>query len=309
MTEKRKIRNITAVFIGVLVLVSGLITANGFLLGQPDIDARQSEKELEIMKSVISTAINMTKKRLQEERIEDGEEEDSRYQRRLLDFDENVIDGYYLHGQGVVFTVPFPCKSVGLALNLERELARLDEANMEKAFDIEEMEQELEMLVTEVELQRQELGLSHSVPPPPPPPAPEAPAVPELSEPELSEAEADRREALENARENMGKAVAKIRVRLKEAEEQSERLKEISLAEKVAIKQELINVLATHGGSLTQVKNDEYINLVLNENCEFFGWRNRESARTVLSVRKADIIAHITGQISLDQFKSKIIEY
>ena len=310
MTEKRMIRIAASALSVLIVLAACLVGISGSSLGQPGRDSGKAEKELEIMKSVISTTISMTKQRLAEER-EEGEDYRSRYQRYMVDFNENAIDGYYLHGQGVVFTIPFPCESAGFSLNLERELARLDEAGLEHSLDIEEMEQEIEMLVTEVELQRQELGLPHAVPPPPPPfSAPEAPAEPEIPETELSGPElAGKKEALARARENVEKAVARVRVRMKEAQEKSSQLEEMAAAEKEAIKEELINVLASHGGSLTQVKNGEFINLVLEESCEPLGWRNRNSKRTVLSVRKDDIIAHLTGQISLDELEAKIVEY
>ena len=140
----------------------------GFLVGQPDIDARQGEKELEIMKSVISTSMAMTRKSL---RAEENSDSRSRHGRYSMDLDEDAIEGYYLHGQGVIFTIPYPCQSGRFPMDWDREIdVRLDEIMEGELVEKEFLEQEVEMLITEVELQRQELGLSHAVPPPPPPP-------------------------------------------------------------------------------------------------------------------------------------------
>ena len=304
MTDKGKTRNRSTAVLVMLALCIGMIASTAFLTGQPDIDVRQGEKELEIMKSVISTSISMTKKRLREEENRESRE---RLERYFEEFDGDSIEGYYLHGQGVVFTIPYPCESGGFPRDLEREIdIRLDAIMEDELVNADELKLEMEMLVTEVELQRQELGLPHAVPPPPPPP--EAPEVPEL--PEISEQEsASRKAAASEAKKKLEESAVKIRTRLKEAREKSAEIERKAAAEREEIKQELINVLASHGGSLTQVKDSEYINLVLRDRCEFYNWRERDSSRTVLSVKKADIIARLTGQISMDQLRSRIVEY
>lgn len=278
----------------------------GFSAGQPNVDPVQGEKELEVMKSVISTSLSLAKKSLREE--EPQEIRFGRYRRYTTDFNADVIEGYYLHGQGVVFTIPYPCLSGRFPGNWENEIdIRLDEIMEGAEVDRDLVEQEVALLMNEVELQRQELGLLHSVPPPPPPPsAPPAPEAPESPDPAPAPAAA--KEAAEAAK-NLEKQVKKIKVRLGEVKEQTEEQKERTAKEREAIKKELIEVVAAHGGSLTQVRENEFINLILRDSCEPYSWDDSSDARTVLSVKKSDLSAYRSGQITLEQLKSRFIEY
>ena len=269
------------------------------MVGQPDVDKVQAEKELEIMKSVISTSLSLAKKGLRAEDSSEGRR--VRYERYATDFIEDGIEGYYLYGQGVVFTVPYPCLSGRFPGDWENEIhVRLDEIMEGDLIDREFLEQEVELLRNEVELQRQELGLSHSVPPPPPPPV-----APYAQEP----GDAARKEAIAEVEKNLENKVSKIKVRLREVKEQTAEQKEKTAKERQAIKQELISVVAVHGDSLTQVKENEFINLILWDQCEPFVWNNSKDERIVLSVRKSDISAYRSGQMTLEQLKSRFIEY
>ena len=286
-----------------LTIFSALIS---FSAGQPNIDPVQGEKELEVMKSVISTSLSLAKKSLREEESSEGRL--GRYRRFDSDFDADVIEGYYLHGQGVVFSIPYPCLSGRFSGNWENDInIRLDEILEEELVDNEFLEQEVELMLNEVELQRQELGLSNSVPPPPPPPG--APAAPEAPEsPKPAPAPAAAKEAVEAAK-NLQNQVKKIKVRLREVKEQTEEQKEKTAKERDAIKKELIEVVAVHGGSLTQVKDNEFINLILKDSCEFFSWDGSGDNRTVLSIKKSDLSAYRSGQITMEQLKSRFVEY
>jgi hypothetical protein len=285
-----------------LIFLSVFFALLSFSFGQPNIDPVQGEKELEVMKSVISTSLALVKKSLRDE--EGDEIRFSRYRWDSKDFNSDVIEGFYLHGQGVVFTIPYPCLSGRFPGNWENEIdIRLDEIMEEELVDSEFLKQEVELILNEVELQRQELGLSHTVQPPPPPPGvPEAPEAPESPDP------AAEMEAAEAAK-NLEKQVSKIKVRLREVKEQTEEQKEKAAKERETIKKELIEVVAVHGGSLTQVRENEFINLILKDNCEPFSWDGSGDARTVLSIKKSDLSAYRSGQLTLDQLKSSFVEY
>lgn len=286
-----------------LTIFSALI---GFSAGQPNIDPVQGEKELEVMKSVISTSLSLAKKSLREE--ESSESRLGRYRRFDSDFDADVIEGYYLHGQGVVFTIPYPCLSGRFSGNWENDInIRLDEIMEEELVDNEFLEQEVELMLNEVELQRQELGLPNKPHPAPAPPkapgAPEAPGSPEPAPgPEAAKHSAE-------AMKNLEKQVSKIKVRLREVKEQTEEQKEKTAKEREAIKKELIDVVSVHGGSLTQVKDNEFINLILKDSCEFFSWDGSGDNRTVLSIKKSDLSAYRSGQLTMEQLKSRFVEY
>ena len=289
-----------------ILFLTTFFILGGFSIGQPDIDPVQAEKELEVMKSVISTSLSLTKKSLR--KVETSESRRGRLERYTLDFDEESIEGYYLYGQGVVFAIPYPCLSGRFSADWEDDIdVRLEEVMEGALADRELVEQEVEILLNEVEMQRQELGLSHTVAPPPAPPA--APKPPAAPEPDPKPGSVASKEEIADAERNLEKKVSRIKVRLREVKEQTEEQKAKTAKEREAIKQELIGVVAVHGGSLTQVKENEFINLILRDQCRPFVWNDSKDERTVLSVKKADISAYRSGQITLDQLKSRFIEY
>ncbi len=289
-----------------ILFLTAFFILGGVSIGQPDIDPVQAEKELEVMKSVISTSLSLTKKSLR--KVETSESRRGRLERYTLDFDEESIEGYYLYGQGVVFTIPYPCLSGRFPGDWEDDIdVRLEEVMEGALADRELVEQEVEILMNEVEMQRQELGLSHAVPPPPAPPA--APMPPAAPEPDPKPGSVASKEEIVDAEKNLEKKVSRIKVRLREVKEQTEEQKAKTAREREAIKQELIDVVAVHGGSLTQVKENEFINLILTDQCRPFVWNDSKDERTVLSVKKADISAYRSGQVTLEQLKSRFIEY
>lgn len=293
-----------------LIFFTMVFILTGFLVGQPDIDTRQGEKEIEIMKSVISTSLAMTKKDLRSE-----EERDSRYRRYGLDIDVDVIEGYYLHGQGVVFTIPYPCLTGALEGELEELEINLDAISDMEMDDFDQLvdetaflEMQIEMRMHEFEMQRHELDLRNISPPRPPAPplAPDAPEIAGESESVEAAASSERQTEI---KKDIEKRVARIQVNLREVREKSEEQEKNAAVEREAIKQELINVIAVHGDSLTQVKENEYINLVLKDRCGRFDWGNTSEPQTVLSVKRSDLTAYRSGQLSLDQLKSRFVEY
>ena len=289
-----------------ILFLTTFFILGGVSIGQPDIDPVQAEKELEVMKSVISTSLSLTRKSLRE--VETSESRRGRLERYALDFDEESIEGYYLYGQGVVFTIPYPCLSGRFPGDWEDDIdVRLEEVMEGALADRELVEQEVEILLNEVEMQRQELGLSHSVPPPPAPPA--APNPPAAPEPDPKPGPVASKEDIAEAEKNLEKKVSRIKVRLREVKEQTEEQKAKTAKEREAIKQELIGIVAVHGGSMTQVKENEFINLILRDQCRPFVWNDSKDERTVLSVKKADISAYRSGQITMEQLKSRFIEY
>lgn len=95
----------------------------------------------------------------------------------------------------------------------------------------------------------------------------------------------------------------------KEAEEHRQRLDEV--------KEFLVEALANHGDSLTILKDDEYINLVLNSPSD--GWLLSSNSRNriyggsrraeYISVQKSWISDYKAGRLTLDQFKQKALSY
>jgi hypothetical protein len=136
---------------------------------------------------------------------------------------------------------------------------------------------------------------------PPQPPQPPQPAA-EPRSPQKKEEEIRKRV------EDLQRSVVKRR---EEAE-----LKRKQLLERLAqIKIYLIEALANHGDSLTHVKPNEFINLVLTAEegaAKVFNLTDSEgesSHREIMSVQKSVITEYKAGRLTLDAFKQKVLQY
>jgi hypothetical protein len=136
------------------------------------------------------------------------------------------------------------------------------------------------------------------VAPPQPPQAPQPAA-----EPRSPQREEEVRKKLEDLQRNV--------VKRREMEE----VKRKELLERLAqIKIYLIEALANHGDSLTHVKPNEYINLVLTaeDGDKWFKLADSEgesSHREIMSVQKSVITEYKAGRLTLDAFKQKVLQY
>jgi hypothetical protein len=73
------------------------------------------------------------------------------------------------------------------------------------------------------------------------------------------------------------------------------------------IKVYLIEAIANHGDSLTHVKPNEYITIIITtDEGDFFSQR---SQREVISVQKSAVMDYKTGKLTLDAFKQKVVNY
>lgn len=297
-----------------LALIAVLMVT-GALAAQPDIDSRQAEKELAIMKSVISTSLALLRKDLQAkyEAGAKGEGTSRRHVEYLHEMELSSIEGKYLFGQGVVFTIPYPCLGDDFPFEVAELEHRLQEMVEDQMVDEEYLVEEAEYLAEEAEralrdadLARRDVIIMRSSPSvPEPPEAPEAPDAPEPPNPEIP----DVPELSPEARARLERTVKDINLKLSVLREESEEQRKMVAEERAAIKEELVKVIATHGDSLTQLKDDQFINLVLRDQCGHFGWRSENSEQTILSVRKSDVRAYRTGQLTMDQFKDRVVEY
>ena len=76
------------------------------------------------------------------------------------------------------------------------------------------------------------------------------------------------------------------------------------------MKPALIEALAKHGDSLTIVKPEEYISLIISsERWGNFLSEEGEDGREVISVKKSVITDYKAGRITLDEFKKKVLIY
>jgi hypothetical protein len=113
------------------------------------------------------------------------------------------------------------------------------------------------------------------------------------------------RHALQEAQE-------KIKERRRQHELQLQKQKEL-LSE---VKVHLIEALANHGDSLTHVKSDEHINLILTPDRGgymiiggTFGDADDRPRHEIISVQKSLITDYKAGRLTLDGFRQKVLQY
>lgn len=300
-------------------------------------DRARMEKELEVMKGIIQTSLSFAGQEVPEFR----------------DWGRPQVEALYLYGQGAVFSIQAPGLGRRLFLDLGELSGRLERIAME-ALDPELLE--IQLRLTEDHLRRTERILGRgrgsaqeivqeweyelapippsppappSPPPPPSPPSPPAGETPRFEPapvPAPSPDTPERRRQLEERRRMLEERLEKRKAELKEQRERLLRLRQ-------RLEEELVQVAAQHGDSLTQVRPEEFVNFVLASGPEAMalefgvtaGTREKPeksqkskemrldggaSAGTrVLSVRKSDILAYKNGSLGLEQFKDRFLRY
>ena len=109
-------------------------------------------------------------------------------------------------------------------------------------------------------------------------------------------------------RKRLAEAQDKVKRRREESEQERQKLMEAVAQAKVY----LIEALANHGDSLTTVKPNEYVNLVLTTddvNVLFGGTEEPASHRQIISVQKSVITDYKAGRLTLEAFKQKVLQY
>jgi hypothetical protein len=140
--------------------------------------------------------------------------------------------------------------------------------------------------------------VAQAAPAPQPPQAPQPPP-----EPRSPQKEEEVRKKLEDLQRNV--------VKRREMEE----VKRKEVLERLAqIKVYLIEALANHGDSLTHVKPNEYINVVLTaeDGDKWFKLADSDGEsphREIMSVQKSVITDYKAGRLTLDTFKQKVLQY
>jgi len=126
---------------------------------------------------------------------------------------------------------------------------------------------------------------------PQPPPAPQAPKA--VTQEDLQKKLADLQEQAKKNRENQEQQRAQMTEALGK------------------IKTYLIETLANYGDSLTTIKPNEYITLVImtNDMGDLFGGDRSSSHCEMVSAQKSWITDYKAGKLSLDAFKQKVLQY
>jgi hypothetical protein len=273
---KRTLTSVVAVPVVLALLATGLTG------GEELFDSKRSQREIEIMCGILRTSLDFAAEDLE------GPFAPARWR---------SIDGFYLYGQGAVFVIPIPGpSSYGLRPRptgvvgwspaapappaaVENRLAEAYVVESLAAMEAAEAEQaEVEAYLAELE--------------------------------RLQEVEKNRKELAEQIEE------AKARAQERKAEiERLERKRAEQLAEYRAqlnqLEEQLVETLAGHGDSLSQVAPDEYVTLVLSPDGlghSRFSDESGQPAR-IVSVKKSTITAYKTGKLSEDAFRKAVLKY
>jgi hypothetical protein len=163
-----------------------------------------------------------------------------------------------------------------------------------------------------VQLQARALAESAAALAPPAPgvalQAPAIPAPPQAPPPAAAPVPTPRPDRDESVRRRLAEAQEEVKKRREETEQRRQRMLE-SVAQ---IKVYLIEALANHGDSLTHVRPNEYINIVITS--EEFGDKlffdsTDRGGNDVISVQKSIVTDYKAGRLTLDAFKQKVLQY
>lgn len=242
-------------------------------------DAKKSEEELEIMRGILRTTISYVE--------EKSQKQDSAWRYANL-------RAMYLTNQGVVFFIPFSGMTIANLSEQAEELRDYVQANQETLRLARELSSRA----------RNAAGKTTGAEPPAPPvppvrPAPPAPPVPPAA-PQIN-------------REELRKKVDDFRDQAKQRHEAAEANRAKMLQNLAEVKVHLIEAMANYGDSLTTVKPNEFINLVLETNEDngdmIWGQRGQERHQDIISVQKSWITDYKAGKLNLDGFKQKVLQY
>lgn len=289
-------------------------------------DVKRSQQELEIMRGILNTTLGFVASELRSRQATTGTARKDTF--LGSSYWSSNISAFYLYGQGAVFVVPvsglrgYSGRLTGTAKDfynaqLDYQLAvSATKALEQEATAIAGVGSGVGRGVAGGVAGGGRVGVSGGVGAGvtkgvPGGVAPEAPAAVQQPAPSATPAAPKPGEAQasqEDARKRLAEAQDRVRRRREESEQERQKLMETIAEARVF----LIEALANHGDSLTTVKSNEYINLVLTTdgaNVLFAGTEEPASQRQIISVQKSVIIDYKAGRLTLEALKQKVLQY
>jgi prefoldin subunit 5 len=280
-------------------------------------DQRKVDQELEIMKGILGTTLDFAVQDLQASSAEKTTGE----RRFEHPWGSSNISGFYLYGQGATFVIPTSQMALQwhrpgrIAMDLgalgigsadyAEAMEAAQEAMQEAQEELVDVQEELRDQMQEAEEASAPAVAQPAPPPPPPPPAvapaaPPRPATPVVRATPAPQPKPDE----ETIRKRLAAAQEKVKKRQEFLEQRRQKFQQ-ALAQ---LKVHLIEALANHGDSLTTVKPNEYINLVLSTDMggALFGGG---SERDIISVQRSVVSDYKAGRLTLEAFKQKVLQY
>ncbi len=293
-------KNISA-FLAVLCLVSVSWAQSA---KNAPFDTQKSQEELQIMKGILSTTISFVGQNLQKST---GTTQASTPFGAVAvsGWRSSNINAFYLYGQGAVFVVStsglrsYNFSYSDMSRTFEEASRQMEQAQR----DIERSSRDLARATARASGQGVGAGAGAGVgggaaaapaqpqTAPKPPTAPTPP--PAVSQEDLQKKLKDLQEQAKKSREN----------------QEAQRAKMAEVIDKV--KGYLIEALANYGDSLTTVKPNDYVTLVLvpDGGWEVFGGDSSSSRCEVVSAQKSWITDYKAGRLTMDAFKAKVVQY
>lgn len=248
-------------------------------------DARKCQEELEIMKGILGTTLSFIAQNAQRQAAGTAS---TRTGTVLSRWGYSGINAFYLYGQGAVFVIP------GSSLRGVSSFAYSDGLKALASAQAR-LVQESDQIAALAAGAGAGMGAgTATAAPPKPSQAPKTPPPPQTQE-ELSK---KLNEQLERAKKTSEDRLANREKLIK------------AIAE---MKGYLLEALANYGDSLTTVKPNEYINVVISaddfDNIFVLNGDVETTHREVISVQKSWITDFKAGRLTLDAFKQRALQY
>ncbi len=252
-------------------------------------DVKKSKEELEIMRGILNTTLTFF--------MQNSQKQSAQWQ-------FSGLDSFYLVGQGAVFVIPtsgLRNPGTGFTFNWDPEFSE-----QMASFGREMGALSSQVAAEAARAAQQALSSGYSqdgdvVAEPPVPPVPPAPPLKSIKpeKPEKSEKPA------QMDREKLRKTIEDAKTKAQKRREEAKANREKFLQTIGEAKEYLIETLANYGDSLTTVKPDEYVNLVLVTNT----YDSQRKMSDVISARRSWITDYKAGRLTLEGFKQKVIQY
>ncbi len=275
----------------VLIMLALLVTLCFTLVkpvaDQPVVDSQKSRQELETMEGILSTTLGYAVKRLGGNQAAEGD--------RVFRFhrmDASDVSGYYVYGQGAVFMIPISA--------LQRE------QDTDFAFAMPEIG---ELVSSAVDVGLAAAGASLDAVAAGKPGEVDAAKIKEKAEKIQQQAEARQKDLTQNLEKQKEKMQQFQEQAKKRRTEMEERRKEL-ISRLGQVKVDLKDALARYGDSLSIVKPDESVTIILSDD-RGFRWGDGESNSIchVLTVKKSLVTDLKSGKITREEFDKRVVDY
>jgi len=277
----------------VLTLLALLVTLGPAIVQpaaqQPVVDSQKSRQELETMEGILGTTLGYAVKRLGNNQAAEG---DRAFRFHRMDGDE--VSGYYVFGQGAVFMIPISALGRGQGTDFEVELG-----------DIGELVGPAELAVATAAA-----GLEAALAEPGTADAQKAKENAEKLQQQAQERQKDMTRIIEKQKARMQQLQEQAKKRRAEMEERRKEL----IGRLGQVTADLKDALARYGDSLSIVKPEESVTIILSDDrgSRWMRWGDNESSGSichVLTVRKSLVTDLKSGKITREEFDRRVVDY